>query len=58
MTKVRRYILKNYFCFSILNSCNQIPVGVGVDNVFAVGSTVACVVFLTVGCVFVRGYCD
>jgi hypothetical protein len=28
--QMRRYIIKNHFCFSILNSRNKIPVEVGV----------------------------
>ena len=36
MTNVQTYTFKNHFCFSILNSRNQIPVGVGVGH----GSTV------------------
>ena len=45
MTNVQRYIFKNHFCFSIFNSRNKIPVGVGVGH----GSTVGSVVGSAVG---------
>jgi hypothetical protein len=37
VTNVQRYIFKNHFCFSIFNSRNKIPVGVGVAFCFALG---------------------
>ena len=48
---MRRYTFKNYFCFEILNSRNNIPVGVGVGHGSAVGSKVCSAVGYTVGSV-------
>ena len=40
VTNVKRYMFKNHFCFSILNSRKKIPVGIGIGTGWAVGSTV------------------
>ena len=48
---VQKYIFKNRFCFSILNSRNKVHVGVGVGNLSAVGFTVGFAIGSTVGSV-------